>query len=59
MRKIVIFRKEEGNPDKIVLRAITPSIAWQGYTKGGSIIDSEAKNLCRALEPGFSGYYLA
>ena len=59
MRKIVIFRKEEGIPDKIVLRAITPSAAWQGYTKAGAVIESEAKNLAQALEPSFTGYYLA
>lgn len=59
MRKIVIFRKEEGNPNKIVLRSITPSPLWQGYTKAGAVIESEAKNLARALEPSFTGYYLA
>lgn len=59
MRKIVIFKKVEGNPNKIILRSITPSLAWQGYTKSGTVIDADAKNLARALEPGFTGYYLA
>lgn len=59
MRKIVIFKKVEGNPNKIILRSITPSSLWQGYTKGGTVIEFEAKNLARALEPSFTGYYLA
>jgi hypothetical protein len=62
MRKIVIFRDQEdsdGKKTRHTLRAIQPSLAWQGYSKNGNIIDKEVKDLCRYLEPRFTGYFLA
>ena len=58
MRKIVIYTKN-ADGERRVLRSIMPSYAWQGYTKTGSIIDSEAKKLMLALDPRATGYYLA
>jgi hypothetical protein len=57
MRKIVIYKEVEGV--KEILRSIQPSLNWQGYARNGSINDSEARNLARALEPSFTGYFLA
>jgi hypothetical protein len=61
MKKIVFFKDVEVNGKKVrkTLRAIQPSYMWQGYTKGGTIIDSEVKSLGRYLEPSFTGYYTA
>ena len=61
MRKIVIYKDVEvnGKKQRNTLRSIAPSDMWVGYSKGGMIIDGEAKKLASALEPGFSGYYLA
>ena len=58
MKKIVIFKRDE-NGNKVVLRSISPTEAWQGYSSSGNIIDSEAKNLIKVLEPTCNGYYLA
>lgn len=61
MKKIVIFqdREVEGKKQRTTLRSITPSDSWIGFTKGGRVIDSEAKTLSKYLEPGCTGYYLA
>lgn len=61
MRKIVIFQDVEVDGKKVrnTLRAIQPTMEWQGYAKNGSTIDSEVRNLARYLEPKFTGYYLA
>ena len=61
MKKIVIYQDREvnGKKTRFTLRSIAPSANWQGFTKTGNVIDSEAKNLARALEPNFTGYYSA
>jgi len=61
MRKIVIYQDVDVNGEKQrnTLRSIAPSDQWLGYSKGGTVIDGEAKKLAKALEPGFTGYYLA
>jgi hypothetical protein len=61
MRKIVIFQDVEVKGKKVrqTLRAIQPMAGWQGYAKNGSVIDSEARNLARYLEPNNSGYFVS
>jgi hypothetical protein len=61
MRKIVIYQDVEinGKRQRNTLRSIAPSDQWIGFSKGGSVIVSEAKKLASFLEPSFSGYYLA
>jgi hypothetical protein len=61
MKKISIYQDKEVEGKKVrqVLRIISPSFAWQGYAKNGSTIDSEVRNLARALEPRFTGYYVS
>jgi len=61
MKRIVIYRDSEvkGKRVRTVLRAIRPGSTWQGYSKNGSIIDSEVRNLARVLEPSFTGFYVA
>ena len=62
MKKIVIYKDVEnvnGKKERHILRAIQPSYNWQGYTKNkNSMIDSEVRNLARALEPSFTGFYV-
>jgi hypothetical protein len=61
MRRIVIYKDEVVGDKKqrVTLRAIMPTFEWKGYTTTGKVIDSEAKNLAKALEPSMTGYYLA
>ena len=61
MKKLVIFRDYEVNGKRVrsILRAIKPSLAWDGYNENGSVRDSEAKNLAKYLEPTSTGYYMA
>lgn len=61
MKKIVIYQDREVNGKRVrfTLRSISPTEQWQGYTRGGSVIDSEAKNLAKYLEPSCSGYFIA
>jgi hypothetical protein len=61
MKKIVIFQDSEvnGKKSRVVLRSITPSIEWQGYSRSGLVIDAEAKNLAKYLEPTSTGYFVS
>ncbi len=61
MKRLVIYQDQEveGKKTRITLRTIKPYFSWQGYTKNGSVIESEARNLARALEPSFTGFYVA
>ena len=63
MKKIVIYKDVEnvnGKKECHILRSIQPSYEWQGYAKNkNSMIDSEVRNLARALEPSFTGFYVA
>jgi hypothetical protein len=66
MKKIVIFKdvvtvlsNGRQKRDRVVLRAITPSTSFCGFTKNGAVIDAEIRKLCSYLEPKFTGYYAA
>jgi hypothetical protein len=61
MKRIVIFQDSEVNGKKYrnTLRAIAPSDQWLGFSKSGTVIDSEAKKLAKFLEPNSTGYYIA
>ena len=57
MKKIVVYQEftnDIGEKEKKIIRVIQPSKVWQGFTKKGTIIDSEARNLIKYLEPTLS-----
>lgn len=61
MKKIVIYqdREVDGKKVRTILRSISPSPSWQGYSRSGTVIDSEARDLARTLEPSFTGFFIS